>query len=134
MCYSTLVCLRQCSILCYIALPTARSCAVWDDNNKENVWEPTIPAGLKCPPPSKTISLITWFEALLNTQQAQPGKNALLLSLYTTCRTIIDRRRTDVVCWLPKFHGFEAALYTIVPRSPFFAFSTPKYCRLQKCG
>ena len=28
----------------------------------------------------------------------------------------------------------KAALYTIVPRSPFFAFCTPKYCRLQKCG
>ena len=25
-------------------------------------------------------------------------------------------------------------LYTIVPRSQFFAFCTPKYCRLQKCG
>ena len=30
--------------------------------------------------------------------------------------------------------GIKAALYTIVPRSPFFAFCTPKYCRLQKCG
>ena len=28
----------------------------------------------------------------------------------------------------------KAALYTIVPRSPFFAFCTPKYFRLQKCG
>ena len=28
----------------------------------------------------------------------------------------------------------KAALYTIVPRSPFFALCTPKYCRLQKCG
>ena len=45
----------------------ARSCAVRDDNNKDNVCEPIIPAGLKCPPPSKTISLITWFEAHLNT-------------------------------------------------------------------
>ena len=29
---------------------------------------------------------------------------------------------------------FKAALYTIDPRSPFFAFCTPKYSRLQKCG
>ena len=41
----------------------ARSCADWDNNNKDNVCEQTIPAGLKCPPPSKTISSITWFEA-----------------------------------------------------------------------
>ena len=50
-------------LLCYIVLPTARSCAGWDDNNKDDVCAPTIPAGLKCPPPSKTISPITWFEA-----------------------------------------------------------------------
>ena len=43
------------------------SCAVWDDNNKDNVCAPTIPAGLKCPPPSKTISPITWFGTELNT-------------------------------------------------------------------
>ena len=30
-------------------------------------------------------------------------------------------------------HGVvKAALYTIVPRSPFFVFCAPKYCRLQK--
>ena len=28
----------------------------------------------------------------------------------------------------------KAALYTIVPPTPVFAFCTPKYCRLQKCG
>ena len=33
---------------------------------KINVCTPTIPAGLKCPLPSKTISLITWFKAHLN--------------------------------------------------------------------
>ena len=37
-------------------LPSARSCAVWDDNNKVNVCTPSTPAGLKCPPPSTTIS------------------------------------------------------------------------------
>ena len=30
--------------------------------------------------------------------------------------------------------AIKAALYTIVPRSPFFAYRTLKYCRLQKCG
>ena len=39
----------------------ARSCAAWDDNNKDNVCKPNIPVGIKCPPPSKTISLITRF-------------------------------------------------------------------------
>ena len=52
-----------CLGVCSLVLPTARSCAVWDDNNKDNVCTPSIPAGLKCPPPSKTISSITWFEA-----------------------------------------------------------------------
>ena len=54
-----LVSLRLCSLL----LPSARSCAVWNNNNKYDVCTRTIPAGLKCPPPSKTTSLITWFEA-----------------------------------------------------------------------
>ena len=39
----------------------ARSCAAWDDNTKDNVCTPNIPAGIKCPPPSKTISPITRF-------------------------------------------------------------------------
>ena len=30
------------------------------------------------------------------------------LSLYTTSRTT-DRHRTDVVCWLPKYHGLKLA-------------------------
>ena len=30
---------------------------------KMNVCTRTIPAGAKCPPPSKTTSPITWFEA-----------------------------------------------------------------------
>ena len=53
-------------LVCVCGLPSARPCAVKDDNNKGDVCTPTIPAGLKCPPPSKTISLITWFEAYLN--------------------------------------------------------------------
>ena len=38
-------------VLCSLVLPTARSCAVWNDNNKDDVCTRTIPAGLKCPPP-----------------------------------------------------------------------------------
>ena len=53
--------------LCSLVLPSARSCAGWDNNNKYDVCTRTIPAGPKCPPPSTTISLITWFEAYLNT-------------------------------------------------------------------
>ena len=61
MCYSRLstLVLLSCVILYYVV----RSCASWDDNNKDNVCTPTKPAGLKCPPPSKTTSLITRFEA-----------------------------------------------------------------------
>ena len=50
-------------ILCSLVLPTARPYAAWNNNNKDDVCTRTIPAGLKCPPPSKTISLITRFEA-----------------------------------------------------------------------
>ena len=46
----------------YIGLPSARSSAVWDESTKVNVRTPSIPAGLKCPPPSNTISLITRLE------------------------------------------------------------------------
>ena len=30
------------------------------------------------------------------------------------------------------YYSLKAALYTIIPRSPFLAFCTPKHCRLQK--
>ena len=39
----------------------ARSCANKDVNRKYYVCKPNIPAGIKCPPPSKTISLMTRF-------------------------------------------------------------------------
>ena len=42
----------------------ARSCATKGASNKDNVWKSSIPAGIKCPPPSKTISPITWFGAI----------------------------------------------------------------------
>ena len=45
----------------------ARSCAARDANNKDNVCKPNIPAGIKCPPPSKRISPITWFGAISTT-------------------------------------------------------------------
>ena len=48
-----------CGCCCGCGLPSARSCAVWDDNNKDSVFTRTIPPGLKCPPLSKTISSIT---------------------------------------------------------------------------
>ena len=53
-------------ILCVWKSTVARSCAAWDDNNKDNVCKPNTPAGIKCPPPSKTISLITRFGTILN--------------------------------------------------------------------
>ena len=37
------------------------TCANKDANNKDDVCKPNIPAGLNRPPPSKTISLTTWF-------------------------------------------------------------------------
>ena len=53
------VCVGYCVCMDY---PRLWSSAVWDENNKVNVCTPSIPAGLKCPPPSKTISLITRLE------------------------------------------------------------------------
>ena len=55
-----------CYLVCVRVTSAARSCAAWDDNNKDNVYKPNIPAGLKRPPPSKTISLITRFGTILN--------------------------------------------------------------------
>ena len=60
--YSTHVLVYKWSVYLYkwyIGLLSARPSAVWDENNKVNVCTPFIPAGLKCPPLSKTISLIT---------------------------------------------------------------------------
>ena len=54
-------CLLVSFVVCDLVLPAARSCVAWDDNNKDIACTPTIPAGLKRPPLSKTISLITWF-------------------------------------------------------------------------
>ena len=50
-------------LLCVWESTAARSCAVRDDNNKDNESKPTVPAGLKHPPPSKTTSIFTRFEA-----------------------------------------------------------------------
>ena len=70
----------MCSSVCGHVLPgtvmccLGRSCAAWDDNNKDNVCKPNIPAGIECPPPSKTISPITRFEA--NLTKPQKGSRA----------------------------------------------------------
>ena len=53
LCRSFPVCEWVCSV--------ARSCATKDANNKDYVYKPSIPAGINCPPPSKTTSPITWF-------------------------------------------------------------------------
>ena len=52
------------SPVCLWVSSLARSCATRDANNKDNVHKPNIPVGIKCPPPSKTISPITWFGAI----------------------------------------------------------------------
>ena len=70
-------------VLC-IGLPTARSCAALNDNNKDGVCTRTIPAGLTCPPPSKTISLITWFEAYLNNLYLSNAVVFVILDLVTS--------------------------------------------------
>ena len=47
--------------VCLWVSSVARSCATRDANNKDYVCKPTIPTGISCPPPPKTISPITWF-------------------------------------------------------------------------
>ena len=55
--------------ICVWLSSVARSCATKDINNKDNVCRPNIPAGIKGPPPPKTISPITWF-GTISTRQA----------------------------------------------------------------
>ena len=58
----SLVLVDCCSFpVCVWLSSVARSYATKDANNKDNVCKPNIPAGIKCPPPSKTIPPITWF-------------------------------------------------------------------------
>ena len=57
MCVSLVFCVQVCvSPVCVRVPSVARSCAAWDDNNKDNVCKPNIPAGIKCSPPSETNS------------------------------------------------------------------------------
>ena len=50
---------RSFSVLCVCLSSMARSCAARDASNKDNLCISTIPAGINCPPPSKTISPVT---------------------------------------------------------------------------
>ena len=59
-CYNIWCSLPVCEWVC----PVAQSCATKDVDNKDNVCKPNIPAGIKCPPPSKTISPIARFGAI----------------------------------------------------------------------
>ena len=63
--YCTHVLVYLCSFpVCLWVSSVARSCATKDANNKDNMWKPSIPAGINCPPPFKTISHVTWFETI----------------------------------------------------------------------
>ena len=52
--------------------------------------------------------------------------------------TFDGKNAPDFIEWYEKIRiSLKAALYAIDPRSSYFAFNTPKYCRLQKinkCG
>ena len=60
--YLLLLLVYLCSFpVCVWVSSLARSCAIKDANNEDGAWKPPIPAGISCPPLSKTISPITWF-------------------------------------------------------------------------
>ena len=88
-------------VLCSLVLPSARSCAEWDNNNKDDVCTRTIPAGLKCPPPSKTISPIPRFETYLKTLSERiPRRPSERFSVFKPgtlrqCRFYIGWKRRD---------------------------------------
>ena len=46
-------------VSCVWLSSVARSCATRNASKKDNVWKPTIPAGITRPPPSETISHVT---------------------------------------------------------------------------
>ena len=79
-----------------------RSCAAWDDNNKENACKPNIPAGIKSSPPSKTISLITRFGTILNNWGMKTSRR----TLYTIMAVSILR---FVFCFFCFFLGVAQA-------------------------
>ena len=60
----------------------ARSCATKDVNNKYNVCKSNMPAGMKCPPPSKTISPITWSGTISTRLHVS---NIILCGSFPTC-------------------------------------------------
>ena len=63
--------------VCVWVSSVAQSCATKDANNKDCVCKSTIPAGINCPPPSKTISPITRF----GTIETRLAKTTELLSV-----------------------------------------------------
>ena len=97
---SVLLCGLVVVVLC-IGLPTTRSCAAWNDNNKDDVCTRTIPAGLKRPPPSKTISPIPRLEAYLNTLRERiPRRPSERFSVFKPgtlrqCRFYIRRSKAE---------------------------------------
>ena len=50
---------RSFLVWCVWLSSVARSCATRDGSNKDNLWKPTIPAGINRLPPSETISHVT---------------------------------------------------------------------------
>ena len=76
-CSSSLV---LCSFpVCVWVSSVARSSTTKDADNKDYVCKPSIPAGIICPPPSKTISPITRF-GTISTRLA--GSSTGLLSVF----------------------------------------------------
>ena len=98
----------QSLLVCYIVFvrvtSAARSCAARDDNNKDNVCESSIPAGLKRPPPSKTIPPITRFGTILNTLSVLMWARALDVRVLGVLHVGVDveARDTEVdVIYIP---------------------------------
>ena len=69
-------------LFCMWLSSVARSCATKDANNKDYVWKPSIPAGINCPPPSKTISPITWF-GTISTEVPRSTGHIMVTTLYS---------------------------------------------------
>ena len=70
------------------------------------------------------------FPVQLTTGRIGNLTRLILFLLYVmTIHTYIAENKTSEI---KDLFSRKAAINTIVPRSPFFVFCTPKYCRLQK--